>query len=118
MVLKALKRPAFRVGPLFMVKQGDFEQYRFGKKDIELRAIRGPWKNARAGDVATLQCGRRIFRKRIVNVLHGSLARIFMDVHYRRVFPQALTVFEAVQLTGKRIPNERMFMAFELKDFA
>jgi len=116
-VLNRLGKLTFRVGPLFMVKWADFEEYRFGKKDVELRAVKGPWKNARAGDVVTIQCGRRIFRKRVVNVFLGSLARIFMDVNYKRVFPQASTVFEAVWLTRRLIPGEQDFMAFELEDF-
>jgi len=33
--------------PLFMVKKEYFDLYRFGKKDVELRAVRPQWKTAR-----------------------------------------------------------------------
>jgi len=39
--------------PLFMVKKEYFNLYRFGRKDVELRAIRPQWKNSKAGDIAT-----------------------------------------------------------------
>jgi ASC-1-like (ASCH) protein len=107
----------WRIGPLFMVKKADFELYRFAKKDVELRAVKTPWRNAKIGDVATIQCGRKIYRKRIANIHHGGLARIFMDIDYRRIFPQVSSIFEAVRLTRKRMPSEQQFMAFELEDF-
>lgn len=100
-----------------MVKKADFELYRYAKKDVELRAIKAPWKNAKKGDVATIQCGRKIYRKRIANIHHGGLARIFMDINYKRIFPQASNIFEAVRLTRKRIPLEQQYVAFELEDF-
>ncbi len=110
-------KSAFKVGHTFTVKRGDFEQYRFGKKDVELRAIEKPWRNAHVGDVAAIRCGRKMFRKRIVGVHCGGLARIFLRVDYKRVFPRALTVFDAVRLAKKLIPYQREYVAFELKDF-
>jgi hypothetical protein len=105
------------IGPLFMVKTPDFELYRFGKKDVELRAVKKPWRNARVGDVATIQCGRRLFRKRIVGIHRGGLASIFRQVDYKRIFPHAATVFDAVRLTRTRIPFAEEYVAFELTEF-
>ncbi len=103
--------------PLFMVKRKDFDFYRFGKRDAELRAVKPPWKNSKPGDIATIQCGRNILRKKIVKVHKGSLARIFKEVNYKRVFPEASTVFEAVKATRKLYPQAQEFMVFELEDF-
>lgn len=63
--------------------------YRFGKKDVELRAVKPQWKNSKSGDIATIQCGRNIYRKKIIKIHRGTLARIFRDVDYKRVFPEA-----------------------------
>jgi hypothetical protein len=105
------------VGPLFMVKRPDFELYRFGQKDVELRAVKRPWRNAQVGDVATIQCGPQLYRKRIVGIHRGGLARIFLNVDYRRIFPQAASVFDAVRLTRARIPLAQEYMAFEFTEF-
>ena len=102
---------------MFMVKKKFFDLYRFGKKDVELRAVKPQWKNSKAGDVATIQCGRKILRKRIAKVHKGTLARIFKDVDYNRVFPEASTIFEAVKMMKELYPDEKEFMAFELEDF-
>ncbi len=102
---------------MFMVKKEYFDLYRFGKKDVELRAVRPQWKNSKVGDIATIQCGRSIFRKKITKVHRGSLARIFKNVNYKRIFPKASTIFEAVRETRKLYINEEEFMAFELQDF-
>lgn len=91
--------------PLFMVKKEYFDLYRFGRKDVELRAVRPQWKNSKVGDIATIRCGRGIFRKRITKVHRGSLARIFMEVNYKRIFPGASTVFEAIRETRKLYPD-------------
>ena len=99
-----------------MVKKEYFTLYRFGKKDVELRAVRSQWKNSKIGDIATIQCGRDIFRKRITKVHRGSLARIFMDVNYKRIFPEASTVFKAVKATRELYPYAEEFMAFELEE--
>lgn len=99
-----------------MVKKEYFTLYRFGKKDVELRAVRYQWKNSKIGDIATIQCGRDIFRKRITKVHRGSLARIFMDVNYKRIFPEASTVFKAVKATRELYPDAEEFMAFELEE--
>ena len=102
--------------PLFMVKKVYFDLYRFGKKDVELRAVRSQWKNSKIGDIATIQCGRNLFKKRIKKIHRGSLAKIFKEVNYKRIFPEASTVFEAVRATKKLYPKAEKFMAFELKD--
>jgi len=103
--------------PLFMVKKEYFDLYRFGKKDVELRAVRPQWKNSKAGDIATIQCGRGIFRKRITKVHRGSLDRIFEDVDYKRIFPEASTVSEAINAARELYPDAEEFMAFELEEF-
>jgi len=104
------------VMPLFMVKREAFDLYRFAKRDVELRAVKCQWKNSKPGDIATIQCGRDIFRKKITKIHRGTLARIFLKVDYKRIFPEASTVFEAV--TGAKIlyPDAEEFMAFELED--
>ncbi len=102
--------------PLFMVKKGDFDLYRFGKKDVELRAARPQWKNSKPGDTATIQCGRNIFRKKITRIHRGTLARVLKEVDYKRVFPQASTIFEAVGNMKQIYPSEEEFIAFELED--
>jgi len=104
------------VMPFFMLKKKYFDLYRFGNKDVELRVVKPQWKNTKAGDIATIQCGRDIFRKRITKVHRGSLARIFRDVDYKRIFPEASTVFEAVKATKELYPVGEEFMAFELED--
>jgi ASC-1-like (ASCH) protein len=102
--------------PLFMVKREAFDLYRFGKRDVELRAVKRQWKNSKPGDIATIQCGRDIFRKKIAKIHRGTLAKIFLTVDYKRVFPEASTVFEAVEATKKLYQNVDEFMAFELED--
>ena len=102
--------------PLFMVKREAFDLYRFGKRDVELRAVKRQWKNSKPGDIATIQCGRDIFRKKITKIHRGTLARIFLKVDYKRIFPEASTVFEAVKAAKKLYPNAEEFMAFELED--
>ena len=39
-----------------------------------------------------------------------------MRVNYERIFPKALTVFEAVKATKELYPDLEEFMAFELED--
>ena len=102
--------------PLFMVKKENFDLYRFGKRDVELRTVKPQWKNSKVGDIATIQCGRNIFKKRITKVHRGSLARIFKDVKYKRIFPEASTVFEALKATRELYPDAEEFIAFELED--
>lgn len=102
--------------PLFRVTKEVFDFYRFGKRDIELRMIESQWKNSKVGDIATIQCGRRTFIKRITKIHKGSLARIFLDINYKRIFPEATTMFEAVKTTKELYPCTDEFMAFELKD--
>ena len=100
--------------PAFMIKKRFFEQHKSGKKDVELRSVKPQWKNSKVKDNAVLLCGREILRKRITEIHRGSLARIFLDVDYKRVFPEAETIFEAVHETRKIYPQEVEFMAFEL----
>lgn len=101
--------------PLFMLKKRFFKQYKSGRKDIELRNVQPQWKNAMMGDEAVLMCGRgNILRKRISRIHRGSLARIFHDVDYKRIFPEAKTVFEARNQVKKLYPDDEEFMAFEL----
>jgi len=47
----------------------------------------------------------------------GSLARICKDVDYKRIFPRASTVLEAVKATRELYPDAQEFMAFELEEF-
>lgn len=102
--------------PLFMVKKEFFDLYRLGERDVELRVIKPQWKNSKVGDIATVQCGRHILRKRITKIHTGTLARILLKVDYKRIFPEASTVFEAARATKKLYPKAEKFMAFELKD--
>ena len=81
-----------------------------------MRIVRPQWKNSQPGDIASLQCGRQILRKRIAKVHRGTLARIFLEVDYKRIFPEASTVFEAVKSTTQIYPDADEFMAFELED--
>lgn len=104
-------------GPLFEVNEEYFSLYRFAKKDVELRAAKSQWVNACLGDVATIRCGSKSFRKRITRIYRGSLARIFKDVHYRRIVPEASTVFDAVKMVTELYPLAEDFVAFELEDF-
>ncbi len=103
--------------PLFMVKKDSFDHYRFGKRDVELRSVRAQWKNSKVGDVATIQCGKGVFRKRIKKIHRGTLARVFLRVDYKRVFPEASTIFEAVRATREIYPDTKEFVAFELEEF-
>ena len=102
--------------PLFIVTKEVFDFYRFGKRDIELRTVESQWKNSKAGDIATIHCGRRTFIKRITKIHRGSIARIFLDINYKRIFPEASTMFEAVKTTKELYPDVDEFIAFELKD--
>lgn len=102
--------------PLFMVKKKSFDSYRFGKRDVELRTVKPQWKNSKVGDIATIQCGRNTLIKRITKIHRGSLARILLDIDYKRIFPDASTVFDAVKATKEIYPNAQEFMAFELED--
>ncbi|MDH5266271.1 MAG: hypothetical protein OEW62_01180 [Candidatus Bathyarchaeota archaeon] len=47
-----------------MVKKKYLDFYRFGKKDVELRAIKPQWKNSQPEDMAFIQCGKQILRKK------------------------------------------------------
>ncbi|MCK4668745.1 hypothetical protein E3J49_08815 [Candidatus Bathyarchaeota archaeon] len=102
--------------PLFMVKKEMFDLYRFGKRDVELRAVKPQWKNSKVGDIGTIQCGKNIYRKKITKIHKGTLARIFLEVDYKRIFPEASTVFEAVKAVKELYPKAEEFMAFELED--
>lgn len=43
-------------------------------------------------------------------------ARIFKNVDYKRVFPEASTVLDAVKATKELYPKAEEFMAFEFED--
>ncbi len=104
--------------PLFMLKNKYFENFERGKTDALLKNVRSQWKNSKVGDITTLQSGRRILRKRITRICRGSLARIFLECDYKRIFPNATTVFEAVEIIRKIYPNSKEFMAFELENLS
>jgi len=99
-----------------MVKRRFYDLIESGIKDVELRDIKPQWKNSRVGDIAVIQCGRNLLRMRITKVHRGTLAIIFKNVNYKRIFPEASTVFEAVKSTREIYPDAEEFMAFELKD--
>jgi len=64
---------------------------------------------------AVLQSGReRILRKKIVKIHRGSLARILKDINYKRIFPDAKTIFEVNRMVREIHPEDKEFMAFEL----
>ena len=104
--------------PLFMVKREYFEFYLLDKKDVELRAVRPQWRNCKEDDMATIQCGKDSLRRKIEKVHRGSLARIFKDVDYKRIFPQASTVIEAVRIVQTIYPTAEDFMAFEMENYS
>jgi len=98
-----------------MIKRKFFERCKSGEMIVELRNIQPQWKNSKVGDEAVLMCGKkRILRKRIVKIHRGSLAKILRDVDYKRIFPDAKTIFEANTMTREIYPEDKEFMAFEL----
>ena len=100
---------------LFMIKRKFFEQCKSGEKDVELRNIQPQWKNSRAEDIAVLICGKeKIPRKRIVKLHRGSLAKILRDIDYKRIFPNAKTIFGASRMARQIYPEDKEFMTFEL----
>ena len=50
----------------------------------------------------------------MVKIHRGSLARIFKDIEYKRIYPNAKTIFEANRMTRDIYPEDTEFMAFEL----
>jgi len=100
-----------------MVKKEAFDYYRFGRRDVELRSVRAQWKDSKEGDMAIIQCGRGIFRKTITKIHRGTLARIYLKIDYKRVFPETSTLFEAVKAAKELYPDDEEFMAFELEEF-
>ena len=79
-----------------MIKRKFFERCKSGEMIVVLRNVQPQWKNSRVGDEAVLMCGKeRILRKGIVKIHRGSLARILRDLDYKRIFPNAKTIFEA-----------------------
>ena len=101
--------------PLFMIKRRFFERCKSGEMIVQLRNIQPQWKNSRVGNEAVLMCGKkRILRKRIVKIHRGSLARILKDIDYKRIFPNAKTIFEANRMAREIYPEDEEFMAFEL----
>ena len=102
--------------PLFMVKRKYFVWLQLGKKDVELRAVKAPWKNTQRGDLATILCGREILRMKVKRVVKGSLDKILEEVNYKRIFPQASTMHEAVKAAREIYPDTNEFLAFELEE--
>jgi len=101
--------------PPFMIKRSLFERCKSGEMIVVLRSVQPPWKNSRVGDEAVLMCGKnRILRKRMVKIHRGSLARILKDLDYKRIFPNAKTIFEANRMAREIYPEDNEFMAFEL----
>ena len=101
--------------PLFMIKRKFFERCKSGEMIVVLRNIQPQWKNSRVGDEAVLMSGKeRILRKGIVKIHRGSLAKILKDLNYKRIFPDAKTIFEANRMAREIYPDDEEFMAFEL----
>ena len=101
--------------PLFMIKRKFFERSKSGEMIVVLKNVQPQWKNSRVGDEAVLMCGKkRILRKRIVKIHGGSLAKILRDVDYKRIFPNAKTIFKANKMAREIYPEDEEFMAFEL----
>jgi ASC-1-like (ASCH) protein len=101
--------------PLFMVKKRVFDQYKSGKRSVELRNVQPQWKNSRVGNEVVLMSGpKRILRKRILKIHRGSLSEIMKKVDYRRIFPDAKDEFEASGMVREIYPEDKEFMAFEL----
>lgn len=101
--------------PLFMIKRKFFERSKSGEMIVVLKNVQPQWKNSRVGDEAVLMCGKkRILRKGVVKIHRGSLARILKDIDYRRIFPDAKTIFEARTMVREIYPEDEEFMAFEL----
>ena len=98
-----------------MIKRKFFERCKSGEMIVVLRNVQRQWKNSRVGDEAVLMSGKeRILRKRIVRIHRGSLAKILRDVDYKRIFPNAKTIFEANRMTREIYPEDEEFIAFEL----
>lgn len=68
--------------------------------------------------MALIQCGKKSLFKKITKIHKGSLARIFLDVNYKRVFPEATTILEAVKATKEIYQDSKEFVAFQLVDFS
>ena len=98
--------------PLFMIKRRFFERSKSGEMIVVLKNVQPQWKNSRVGDEAVLMCGKeRILRKSIVKIHRSSLAKILRDIDYKRIFPDAKTIFEANRLTREIYPEDKEFMA-------
>src|SRR4030067_1579571 len=92
--VKILNRTQHHIGAwencelvLFMLKKDYFDSVESGRKDVEVRKAEGPWKNAKVGDPATLACGRRIIRRKIVAVHRGTVEDVLSKVDYRGAIP-------------------------------
>ena len=82
--------------PLFMVKKEVFEWVRTGQKTVELR--KGKPKQ---GNNAVFQCGRKIFRGKIVKKEEGRLAEVLREDNYKRIIPSAHSLEEATEYIRK-----------------
>jgi len=75
--------------PLFMVKKEVLVWIKTGKKTIEVRKGR-----AKAGDQAVFQCGRHIFRRKIVRKDEGNLSTLLQDFNFKEIIPIAHSIEE------------------------
>ena len=101
--------------PLFMIEKEYFDLIQKGEKDVELRKVNGPWKNAQKGDEAIIMCGSKaMMRKKIKEVYKGSLQEIYSKIDYHRIFPNAKNMGDAIRKTRKIYPKEEEFTAFVL----
>jgi len=109
--VKRLNRTQHHIGAwencelvLFMLKKDYFDSVESGKKDVEVRKAEGPWKNAKVGDTATLTCGRRIIRRRILAMHKGTIQDVLSKVDYRRGDPQRQINGERDRRGGETLP--------------
>ena len=75
------------------------------------------WMKSKVGDIATIQYENKILIKKIVKIYEGSIAKILSKIHYKRIFPESSTIFEAVINTKKHYQNITQFIAFHIEDF-
>ncbi len=104
------------MSPLFMKKKRYFEMYESGLKDVELRDVKPQWKNSKVGDVATIMCGRRILRKKIMNIHRGTFGAVVYEIgSWKRIFPNAKDVLELIREKNRLYPDAEEFLSFELE---
>ena len=52
--------------------------------------------------------------RRVTRIPRSSSARILKDINYKKIFPDAKTIFEARRMARETYPEDEEFMAFEL----